>query len=66
MTEITCNKYCDRVTATIGPATYPNFFISVTNTLHVNLSSFCFTSNPSSMESLAGPIERREMRLWWW
>lgn len=55
ITDITCRRYCDRVTATIGPAKYPTLFISSPITLHPLLSSPSLSlsstlcSKPSSM-----------------
>lgn len=58
MTEITCNRYCDKVTATIGPAKYPNLFTSTQTAALRNpspppplSSSLFFNNNPSSIIS---------------
>ena len=44
--EMTCNIYCDRVTATIGPAKSPNLLISPLKVTHVRdgVSDFLFSS----------------------
>lgn len=54
ITEMTCNKYCERFTAIIGPATYPKLFTSLHKTLHLSSifpssPPLSFTTKPSSI-----------------
>nr|GLL33818.1 hypothetical protein AXF42_Ash015272 [Ipomoea trifida]GLL33819.1 hypothetical protein AXF42_Ash015272 [Ipomoea trifida] len=45
ITEITCKKYCDKVTATIGPAKYPNLFTTTQIAAHRHQNSLPLSSS---------------------